>query len=563
MTSSRPFRPTLTALSITLLLSACGTPPPPTVEVNLAVINDLHGYLQPTEQPYRDPTAAEGRRTIRAGGIETLGGLIDDMRKQDAQLLLIGNGDLIGGSPALSAMWADEPTILALNRLGLQLSSVGNHELDNGKDELRRMIDGGCESNRPGKACQFQPDYPGADFPYLAANLIDTKTGKPLVQPYQVLEAHGQKIAFVGAVLQDLPKMVPASGMKGLTVGDEADAINALVPALKAQGVSAIVAVIHQGGGTPEAYNQANCENLQGPIVDLAKRLDPAIDLVASAHTHQSYTCRVDGRPVFQGGSYGQFVSHIRLKIDPRLHRVTDVRMENLEVDPNRYAPNKPLAALRQQVETLSQALLERPVARLGAEHIGRVPNAAGETAMGNLVADAQHAALLDQGAQVAFMNRGGLRSDLSLEPGQRQLTYAQLASTQPFANTLTLLTMSGEQLRRALERQWRADGSANVLQVSKGIRYEWDESRPLGQRIVPGTLKIDGQLVRDTATYKVVASNFLADGGEGFAEFAQAQQRIDTGITDITALEHYLVAQDKAGLPAGKANPEGRIQRR
>ena len=110
------FRPSYVALALTVVLCACGTTPPTLVEVNLAVVNDLHGYLQPTEQSYWDPTAPKGMRSIRAGGIETLGGLIDDLRQRDGQLLVIGNGDLIGASPALSAMWADEPTILAVRR---------------------------------------------------------------------------------------------------------------------------------------------------------------------------------------------------------------------------------------------------------------------------------------------------------------------------------------------------------------------------------------------------------------------------------------------------------------
>ena len=558
----RALRPILCASSLGLALLACtGTVPQP-VEINVAVINDLHGYLHETEQPYRQPSAADGTVTIRAGGIEILGGVIERLRRQDEQLLLVGGGDLIGASPPMSAIWADEPTIYALDALGMRLSTLGNHELDYGRDELMRMINGGCQSSRPDQACRLRETYPGAGFTYLAANLLDQRSGKPLVSPYQIVEAHGQKVAFVGAVLRDVGSVVSKSAMAGLTVTDEAEAINALIPQMRREGAVAIIALIHQGGRTDEAYDQANCSRLQGPIVELAKRLDPAVDVIASAHTHQAYRCLVDGRPVFQGGSYGQFVSHVRLSIDPRAQRVASVEVDNLQVDPQRYAASAPLSALRKEVEARSDERLSRPVARLGAKLVGRKVNAAGESTLGNLVADAQLAALRDRGAQIALINNGGLRSDFRLAPGQVQLTYGQLAGVLPFRNELTLLSLEGGQLRQLLESQWRADGSTRVLQVSAGFTYQWDSRRPLGERIVPGSLRLNGLPLRDTDRVKVVVNDFMAGGGDGFAGFTQAAQREDSGVLDVDALEQHLLMQDQAGTPAGRAAPAGRIQR-
>jgi 5'-nucleotidase len=557
----RPYS-TSGVLVLTALLTACASSPPAAVEVNLAVFNDFHGYLQPARLTYRDPTAPEGNRTLEAGGIEVLGGVIDHLRQQDSQLLVVASGDLIGGSPPISSLWADEPTIEAMNLLGLQLSAVGNHELDNGKDELLRIINGGCHSNRPQKACTFHPDYRGTRFPYLAANLIDNQTGKPLLPAYHILEAHGQKIAFVGAVLKDVATIVSPDGIKGLSVQDEADAINAQVPALKAQGIEAIVAVIHQGGETEEAYNNPDCQHLQGPIVNIAARLDPAVDIIASAHTHQSYTCHLGNRLIFQGGSYGQFISHVQLGIDSRTHDIVFAKSENLVVDAGRYSPNARLAALRQEVERRSQAVLQRTIARLAVPLVSRAADPNGESALGDLIADAQLHATRTQGAQIAFMNSGGIRSDLTIEPGQATLTYAQLAANQPFGNTLTLLTLTGAQLYQLLEQQWGDEGSANVMQVSEGFSYRWNPIGKSGQKIVSGSLRLKDQPIQLDQDYRLVTNNFMAQGGDGLSVFKEARQVQDTGIIDVEALEQYLIDKDQAGNPAGRALPAGRIQR-
>ncbi|MCG7372830.1 bifunctional metallophosphatase/5'-nucleotidase [Pseudomonas luteola] len=549
-------------VALSLLLTACSSAPTQPIEINLAVFNDFHGYLQPARLTYPDSTAPDGKRTIEAGGIEVLGGVINYLRQQDPELLVIASGDLIGGSPPISSLWADEPTIEAMNLLGLQLSAVGNHELDNGKDELLRIIKGGCASNRPQKACQLHKNYQGAHFTYLAANLIDNQTGKPVFPAYQILKAHGQKIAFVGAVLKDVARIVSPAGMNGLSVQDEAYAINAQIPALKAQGVEAIVAVIHQGGGTNESYNAPDCTRLRGPIVEITKRLDPAVDIVASAHTHQSYTCHVDNRLVFQGGSYGQFVSHVRLGIDPKTHDIVSASSENLTVDAHRYTPDPALAALRQEVENRSQHVLQRPIARIAVPQITRMTDTNGESTLGDLIADAQLQATRNLGAQIAFMNAGGIRSNLTLEPGQSRLTYAQLAANQPFGNTLTLLTLSGAQLYQLMEEQWSSDDSANLMQVSEGFSYRWNPAGKPGQKVVSGSMKLNGQPIRLDRDYRITVNNFMAQGGDGLETLKHARHVQETGILDVDALEHYLVEWDTSGKPAGQAKPAGRIQR-
>ncbi len=551
-------------LPAALLLGACAqaVSPAKPVTVNIAAVNDFHGNLLPTPLSYPMASATGGKVVMKAGGINALSGAVAELRQQDPNLLLIGGGDMIGGSPPISSMWADEPTLDALNLLGLKFSVVGNHELDQGSAELLRQVHGGCDSSRADKACQFDKDYRGTTFPYIAANLIDQRTGKPLFAPYQIEEVNGVKVAFVGAVLRDVASVVSTKAMQGLSTVDEADAINAQLPALHQQGVDAVVAVIHQGGETPERFDQADCSHLKGDIVDVAQRLAPEIKVLITAHTHQGYLCRLGDKLVTQAASYGRLLTYLTLTIDPGKHQLLSATARNIVVDPKHYPPTAQVAALQARVEQRSQALLSKPVARIAATELTRNLNPAGESTIGDLIADGQLAATRSLGAQVAFTNLGGIRSDLILEPGQTQLNFGQVASVQPFNNTLNILTLSGAQLHDLIEQQWQSGGNGFYpLQPSSSLRYRWDPARPAGQRIVPGSLTVDGQPVVATQAYQVTVNSFMAEGGDNFSVLAKASKRLDTGLNDLDALIAYLQTQDRAGTPAGSASPP-RIQR-
>jgi 5'-nucleotidase len=555
-------RTALRATVLALMLAGCTHTVEP-VDVTIAAVNDFHGNLSSTPFSYADPAASGGKVTLKAGGIDALSGAIAELRRQDPQLLLIGAGDMIGGSPPISAMWADEPTLQAFNLLDLKFSVVGNHELDLGKAELLRQIRGGCESVRPDKACQFDANYSGTRFPYLAANLMDSNTSEPLLPAYVIEEAHGAKIAFVGAVLRDVSRYVSAASMNGLYTLDEADAINAQLPALRAQGVDAVVAVIHQGGETSESFSKTDCSALTGDIVEVAKRLDPQIKVVVTAHTHQGYLCQVGDKYITQGASYGRLLTQLTLSVDPVGHRLLGVKARNIVVDPKHYAATPEIARLQAEVEARSHAQLNQPVARISAREVNRTLNAAGESALGDLVADAQLAATRPAGAQVAFTNLGGMRSDLILEPGQERLSYAQVASLQPFNNTLNVLTLSGAQLKDLLEQQWQDTAFGFYpLQPSASLNYRWDASQPKGRRIIASSLRIDGQPVQPARNYRVSVNSFMADGGDNFTLFKDASARLDTGINDLQALIDYLQQQDRAGSPAGLGHAGQRIQR-
>ena len=553
-----------------LVLSGCATQAP--VDINLVALNDFHGHLDAESFSYtsvRDKTPQQ----VTAGGIATLGAALQAWRAKDKDLLLVGAGDLVGASPALSSMWADEPSIAAMNLLGLRVSSVGNHEFDPGRLELLRQQNGGCVSPRPDKACKFAPAYDGARFTYLAANVIDSASGKPFMPAYRILQAHGIKIGFIGAVLKDTASVALASGIAGLEFGDEADAVNRVLPELRAQGVGVFVVLIHQGGHTDENFDQPDCRDLTGPIVDIVKRLDPAIRLVISGHTHKGYTCRVDGRLVTQAEMGGHVLSRIRLRVDARSNTVQEVSASNIVMQEGAWPANAELAAYLAAVKERSAALLARPVARLAVATVGRDKSAAGESALGDLTADSVLAATRQLGARIAFANNGGIRKQL--EAGADLVTrYGQVQAVLPFGNTLVLMDLSGAQIRALLEQQWKKGGGAEhgdgedggaeagLLQVSGGFSYRWDPRQPPGARVQAASVMLDGVPLEDRKNYRVATNNFLAEGGDGFPLFIQGGARLKSGIRDIDALMEYLASADRAGKPAGSAAPAGRIVR-
>lgn len=552
------------ALGALLALAGCAAAPATApLRINLAALNDFHGHLEPTSYTYTS-IADRKPRTVRAGGVAVLSSTLAEWRKEDPELVLIGSGDMIGASPPLSAMWADEPTLAALDLLGLRVSSVGNHEFDWGKAELLRLQNGGCASPRADKACQFDGPHKGAKFSYLAANIVDTDTGKPLLPAYRIEQAHGVRIAFIGAVLREAPTVVKASGVRGLAFTDEAEAINRLLPELRAQGATVFVVLIHQGGNTTSLIDDPGCRNLEGPIVDVVKKLDPAIRLVISGHTHQGYLCKVGETTVTQAQNQGRLLSRLVLDVDPATRALAGVEAKNV-VMAEQGAPAEPaMAALLARVRQQSVAVLSRPVARIAVPAVTRKQSPAGESALGDLVTDAQLDATRAQGARIAFLNYSTMRADLLSGEGA-VVSAGQSAVVLPFGNDLVLMSLTGAQIRALLEQQGWVDPThdeAKMLDVSNGFAYRWDPARPAGARVVPGSVTLDGKPLDDAAVYRVAANSFIAEGGDGYTVFKQGTDRVDTGISDIGSFNAYLAARDKAGRPAGADKPAGRILR-
>jgi 5'-nucleotidase len=546
---------------LALSLAGCATAPRGPVELNLVAINDFHGNLEPSKYTYKD--LAGNSQTVQAGGVEALSGAMQVLRRENKDLLFIAAGDLIGASPALSSMWADEPSIEAMNLLGLNDSALGNHEFDAGRKELLREQNGGCDSPRPAKACKLAPTFGGARFHYLAANVTDSATGQHLVPAWRIEDVKGIKVGLVGAVLQGTASVAMSSAIAGLTFGGEAAAINKAIAQMRAQGAQVFVVLIHEGGWTTDSPLDTNCTHLKGPIVDITRQLDPAVKLVVSGHSHTGYVCKVDGRVVTQAASAGHLLTRVKLTVDPASGAVQDVDARNVLVKAGEYTPDPQVSALVANVKARSRDMLARPIASIGASMLPRKQNEAGESPVGDLITDAIVAALHEHGAQIGFMNPGGIRKDL--EAGSDQVvSYGQAQAVLPFGNSLVVMDMTGAQIRRLLEEQWDRPAASDVsmLQVSAGFSYRWDEGKPTGSRIVPGSVKLNGVPLEDAKTYRVVASNFLAEGGDDFPTFKQAANKVDTQMRDLDAVIAYLKQHPGAGAPAASMAPTTRIEK-
>lgn len=537
------------ATAALLALAGCATapqpaPPAPTapaaatgpVRLRLLALNDFHGNLKPPPGGVRvaDPADPQRRITIPAGGAAHLATLLDTLRADASNHVFVAAGDLVGATPLLSSLFRDEPTVEALNLMGLALSAMGNHELDRGPADLLRLQNGGCH---PTDGCKGPQPYAGARFQYLAANTVVQATGKTLFPPYALRSFQGIPVAFIGVTLKGTAAIVTPSGTAGLRFGDEADAVNALVPELQRQGVQAMVLLIHEGGLPTGEYNE--CPGISGAIVDINKRLHKAVDVVLSGHTHRSYNCVLEGRPVTSAGSYGTLLTQMDLVLDPVTRDVSSAKAQNHIVATEKFAPHPKLAELVATYERLVKPLAQRPVTRLGAAFSTRA-NDAGDSPLGNLIADAQLAATRAAGAQVAFMNPGGVRAPLGGE-GKLDVVYEDVFSVQPFYNQLVTLTISGEQLMQLLERPL-SGARARPLHHSRGLTYTWDAARPAGQRLLRETVRLDGRPVTPDQAVRVTANNFIADGGDNINVLRQGRDR-QPGLIDVDALENYLKA--------------------
>jgi 5'-nucleotidase len=554
----RRFHPSLLAAAIcSLVVIAAGpclaqTAAP--VDLRILAINDFHGYLRPPPGGIRitDPADPTRKIMVAAGGAERMATAVKTLREGHKNSIFVAAGDLIGASPFLSAMFHDEPTIDSLSMMGLAISSVGNHEFDEGKDELLRMQNGGCH---PVDKCQGPHPFTGAKFHYLAASTIDKATGKTVFPPYEIREFDGIPVAFIGLTLKDTPNLVSPAGVATLEFRDEAETVNALVPELKAHGVEAIVVLIHQGGFPTGDYNE--CPGISGPIVDIVKKFDKAVDVVISGHTHQAYVCEIDGRLVTSGDKYGTLVTAIDLTLDPKTHDVISAKADNTIVRIGSYARDPEQSALLESYDRVAAPIANRAAGAV-TETLSRTPNEAGESPLGDIVADAQLLATGSEpngGAVIAFTNPGGVRTDIPRRD-DGAVTYADIFASQPFRNQLVTMTLTGKQLKDVLEQQWADPKRPRPLQVSKGFAYAWDATRPDGARIIAERMSLDGRPIDPKASYRVTVNNYLAEGGDGFTVFKDGAAR-QFGSYDVDALYAYFKANSPVGPTAG-----GRIAR-
>ena len=510
------------------------------VAVTILAINDFHGNLKP---PFggisiADPKDPGKKIAVPAGGAEHMATLVKQLRAKKKNSVFVAAGDLIGASPLLSALFHDEPTIDSLSAMGLEITAVGNHEFDEGKDELLRMQNGGCH---PKAGCQGPHKFTGAKFRYLAASTVDRSTGKTLFPAYEVKEFESIPVAFIGLTLKNTPNVVTPSGVAGLEFRDEAETINALVPEIRRRGIEAIVVLIHEGGFPTGDYNE--CPGISGPIVSIVGKLDKAVDLVVSGHTHRAYRCIIDGRLVTSADKFGTLVTAIEIEIDPKTRDIVSAKADNLIVRTDAYAKDPEQTGLIAAYEALVRPPAERPVGSITAT-LTRDENAAGESVLGEIITDAQLAATRsaqDGGAVIAFTNPGGIRTSLP-KSATGVVTYAEMFAVQPFGNSLVTLTLTGAQIKKLLEQQWLNQPKPRILQVSEGFSYTWDDQRPRGDFVAAEGITLNGRTIDPAARYRVTINGFLADGGDGFSVFKEGAEPRG-GPPEIAALEAYFTA--------------------
>ena len=545
--------------------------------VQLLSFNDYHGHI---EEDFANPTGAsdgnvrdEAGTFVPAGGAAYLATHLAQLRTGHRNSFTVAAGDLIGGSTFTSGFYHDEPSVETLNAMGLDASSVGNHEFDEGVTELLRMQRGGCH---PVDGC-FQQDangddivYPGADFPWLAANVVNERTGRTVLPATWVKKVGKTKIGFIGMTLEGTDSLVAPSGVAGWDFQDEVEAGNRAARMLtRDKGVKAIVVLLHEGGVQTGTYN--GCDGISGPIVEIAEQLDTKIDALITGHTHQPYNCTINDpndkpRKVVSAFSFGRIITEMNFVINTKTDDIVRDSVTATNHIVTRTVPQDP---------TL-QAIVAKWTAKANVE--GNVPvgnvtqditraflpppstsdDRASESSLSNLIADAQLESTAENGSQIAFMNAGGVRADLRFASspsgeGDGVVTYREAFNVQPFSNILQTYDMTGAEIEAVLEQQWVTGrpGGRDILRlgISDGFTYEWSAAAAFGDKIDPASIQLNGVTLDPAATYRVTTSNFLADGGDSYLAFRNGTARAG-GKVDLDAFVDFLGAHDPVSAP-------------
>ncbi|GAA4983051.1 bifunctional metallophosphatase/5'-nucleotidase [Streptomyces hyderabadensis] len=534
-------------------------------DVQLLSFNDLHGNLEP-------PAGSSGRvtevqpdgttKTVDAGGVEYLATHLREARKGNRYSITAAGGDMVGASPLLSGLFHDEPTVEALNKLDLDVTSVGNHEFDEGARELARLQNGGCH---PTAGCYTDKEFEGADFPYLAANVLDEKTGKPVLKPYWVWKQRGVKVGFIGVTLEGTPDIVSAEGVKGLKFKDEVETVNKYAKELQRQGVKSIVALIHEGGFPASSSYNYDCDSpgagdgISGPIVDIAKNITPQVDALVTGHTHNAYVCTIpdpagNPRMVTSASSFGRLYTDTTLTYDRRTGDIARTSVKSANHVVTRDVAKAPdMTRLIDKWSTLAAPIGNRPIGYVSAD----IDRNGTESPLGDLIADAQFAYGKEQDPEtdLALMNPGGIRAPLTYAAsgaeGDGVVTYAEGFTVQPFANTVNLKDYTGAQLIQVLKEQVSGPNEAapKILQVSSGLTYTLDLTRSGADRVVTDSIRLNGAPIDPSATYRVASNSFLAGGGDGFTTLGEGTNEL-VGTDDLAAFQQYLTANSSATDP-------------
>lgn len=534
--------------------------------INILAFNDFHGNLEPPKRfiEAEDPTDTNKSVRIPVGGVSYFADAINKLRAQYPNNAVVSAGDLISASPLTSSLFLDEPTIETMNEIKIDFNAVGNHEFDRGTDELRRLQNGGCQQYTTTKPCQINKDFAGAKFNFLAANVSLKADPKRTLFPAYKIKRYGNiPVAFIGLTLEATPTIVSAAGIKDVDFHDEAETVNSLIPELKKQGVEAIVVVVHEGVAPSTKFNAKTCAGLSGPLTGILDRLDTAVDVVVSGHTHQSYICDYSTlnpqKPFLltSAGQYGTAITNIKLELDGKTGDIIKKDAQQVPIQSEAYTSGTTTVNLTNLYEKFNktpniEAILDKyrqAVTTISARIVGtattvinRNPAESGETALGNLIADAQQAAALtasNQGSDFTLMNPGGVRADLQTN-SNNQITFGDVFAVQPFGNSIVTLSLTGQQIRELLEQQWSGANAdrPRILQPSKELSYAYKKDATAVPRATQ--IMISGQALMDSKSYRVTVNSFIADGGDNFTVLSKGTNRVGGG-QDIDALEKYI----------------------
>ncbi|MGZ4999434.1 MAG: bifunctional metallophosphatase/5'-nucleotidase [Methylomonas sp.] len=546
-----------------------------TSTIKIVAFNDFHGQLEsPGNLPQAPASPSSGE--IPVGGVDWMAGYIAALKDQNPNTIVVSAGDVIGATPLISALFHDEGTIETMNRLGLDFSAIGNHEFDEGQDELLRMQNGGCHPTDANSCRGVEVGTPvpfeGARFKFLAGNVMASASGNTLFPAYAIKTLGGMKIAFIGMTLKETPNVVTPNAVQGLAFLDEAETANALIPEIRAKGVEAIVVLIHQGGTVPVPQSVATINRCDGglngsPIKAIVNRLDDEVDLVISGHTHMAYNCQLansQGRLISVTSAYaqGRVLTDIDVHVDKTSGEVSDALANNIVVD-RRNTSIVPDAAMRLLVDrykAISEPIANRVIGSVSADITNSI-HIAGESKLGDMIADAQLAATaVAGGAVAAFTNPDGIRANLnyassSVGEGDGKVTYGEAFTVQPFDNNLVTMSLTGAQIHTLLEQQFSgcregypSDAPAGgqpfdrILQVSEGFSYRWREKGTTCDNVDPASIEINGVRIEPSALYRITVNSFLAEGGDQFYVLKKGTDR-QGGPLDLDALIAYFAA--------------------
>ncbi|MGR3763093.1 bifunctional metallophosphatase/5'-nucleotidase [Rossellomorea sp. NS-SX7] len=474
--------------------ASSSTDPGEYISVQLLGVNDFHGQLE----------TVRTRDGKQVGGAEYMAAYLKKHRQENENTLLVHAGDMVGASSPVSSLMQDEPSVEWMNMVGFDIGTLGNHEFDEGTDEMFRLLDGG-KHEKTG-------DFEGAAFPYTAANVIDKRTGKSILPPYLIKEVDGVPIGFIGVVTTETRDIVLPSGIERVEFIDEVTAINQSVKQLKAKGVQSIVVLGHVSASSNE-----DGTNPAQDFAEFAPGIDDEVDIIFGGHNHGYANTVVDGKMIIQAYSYGTAFSDVDLFIDRETKEIVNKKADIISTYHDGIEPDQEVKKMVDAYSADKQMMLGQKMGKADAP-ITKEKTDSGERPIGNLIADSHRQ---NMGTDIAFMNPGSIRANLD----EGELTWGELYTMLPFGTNLVKVSLTGAELKEALEQQWT--GNFQTIMQTSGLHYTWDKEAPPGQKVVEMT-DADGNAIQPEQTYTVTMTNYLATGGDGFTAFKKGTDTVE-----------------------------------